>query len=225
MINRDYSSLKAFKSILKELNNNMPSNFDVNYIEQIIFFIDALVKKNIDKDLSSAFDLLDHAIKLTNPNFNIKNIKNYKLHGFENRLANNIIILLTHLYEYDLSLSLAEHLLDNLSVIEPIYLTILYNYACCLYSMDRNSSAYEICSLGQFLAKKNNNNKSMILFTYLKALIEHEIGKDSFCDSINLSLDISNTNKNFKTLNKLIRKNSVRILGLRYSESIEGFII
>lgn len=65
----------------------------------------------------------------------------------------------------------------------------------------------------------------MILFTYLKALIEHEIGKDSFCDSINLSLDISNTNKNFKTLNKLIRKNSVRILGLRYSESIEGFII
>lgn len=179
VINKEYDEADQLISILEK---EVEANENLN--KQFILYTKAIIKKNKGEKLESVLDLFYDAIKIINPNFNIRKLSNYLLTDDEVRIINNIAITYHAMNEsriairllYDLKEYIEERYKDTTSK-EELLPMILYNLSKWLGLEKRYDEAIEICDMGIEACIRYNKLRYFGEIIFNKAYDLFEIGK------------------------------------------------
>ena len=200
----DLSQLEKDIETVKKFIETQTSEYYILLLNQYKAILESYAHIKKDSDYQKALEILIEGLRLTQPDYDLKQYEEYHYSPIEIRLLMNLALVHWNLKKDEMYFDILKFLSDYVSENDNLYPKILYNLSNAYGRFGNHEKELEYVSKSIDAAIRLQSLKELHFFYYTKAIAEFHLKNENWKNSIRLALSICEAYKQEKMKERLI---------------------
>lgn len=233
MINRINNKLESgkfdelteeFLNIEIAMGNNKHNEYAHNMLQQMYLYLESILLNVRCKKYDICLSKLIQAMKITNPDFILKNYDCFIYSVMEIRILMNIALVSFHVKSEKFSYEALKFCLDSLEPTENnLRIKLLYNLSNCCYKLDFHKESLHYANLGIEACILNKSLSCLELLYSRKAIAEFYLEDQNYKSTLRYAMTLYDISHKYR-LKKMFINSCKRIHGIDINNILSNFL-